>query len=308
MAADTTRTTAPAGATTTSTHASPASTTASAAPATAPGAADPGVATGLPVLRWVLRQQRRALIGWAVAMAAVSAIYVSFYPLMGDSGELEALIEGLPEAMVVAMGYDAIGTAAGYLESTVYGLLAPILLLVFAVAFGARLIAGEEEAGQLELEAAAPIGRVRVLLERYAALVLSAALLAVVTGVTSAVLVLALDMDVALGGVAAASVGLALLVVALGTVTFAVGAATGRRAWALGVGSGLAVVSFMANALGPMLDNGAWLEQASPFWWYLGNDPLVEGLGLAGSLGLLALTAVALAAAVVAYDRRDLGV
>jgi ABC-2 type transport system permease protein len=304
MAADTTRTAArDARATSVPDGAS------SGAPsADAPATGTAGVATGVPVLRWVLRQQRRALLGWSLAMAAVSAIYVSFYPLMGDSGELEALIEGLPEGLVVAMGYDRIGSAAGYLESTVYGLLAPILLLVFVVAFGARLIAGEEEAGQLELEAAAPIGRIRALLERYAALVLAVALLAIVTGATSAVLVLSLDMDVALTGVAAASVGLALLVVALGTVAFAVGAATGRRSWALGIGAGLAVASFMANALGPMLENGDWLERASPFWWYLGNDPLVEGLGLAGSLALLALTGVALGAAVIAYDRRDLGV
>ncbi len=306
MAADTTRTAArdasaapgPAGAS----SGAPSTDVPSAATGTA------GVASGLPVLRWVLRQQRRALLGWSLALAAVSAIYVSFYPLMGDSGELEALIEGLPEAMVIAMGYDAIGSAAGYLESTVYGLLAPILLLVFAVALGARLIAGEEEAGQLELEAAAPIGRIRALLERYAALVVAVVLLAVVTGVTSAALVVALDMDVALAGGAAATVGLAQLVVALGTVAFAVGAATGRRAWALGIGAGLAVASFMANALGPMLENGDWLEQASPFWWYLGNDPLVEGLGLAGSLALLTLTALALGVAVAAYDRRDLGV
>ncbi len=277
-------------------------------PATSPSPQHAGTANGVPVLRWVLREQRRALIGWAVAMAAVSAIYVSFYPLMGDSGELEALIEGLPEGLVVAMGYDAIGTAAGYLESTVYALLGPILLLVFAVATGARLVAGAEETGELELESAAPIGRGRVLMERYAALVVSIVLLATVTGLVSALLVATLDMDVAFGPLAGATVGLALLVLAHGTVAFAVGAATGRRAWALGVGAGFAVAAFMANALGPMLEDGAWLEQASTFWWYLGNDPLVEGLGLAGSLALLVVTGVALVLAVVAYDRRDLGV
>ncbi|MFP4148985.1 MAG: ABC transporter permease subunit [Nitriliruptoraceae bacterium] len=299
MAADRTHTADPAAATTTSVPA---------ASSPAPRGGAPGTATGWPVLRWVLRQQRRTLLGWAVAMAAVSAIYVSLYPLIGDSGELEALIEGLPEGLVIAMGYDRIGSAAGYLESTVYALLGPILLLVFAVATGARLIADAEEAGELELESAAPISRVRVLLERYTALAVSIALLAAVTGLVSALLVTTLDMDVALGPLSGATVGLALLVLAHGTVAFAVGAATGRRAWALGVGAGFAVAAFMANALGPMLEDGAWLERASTFWWYLGNDPLVEGLALAGSLALLALTGVALALAVVVYDRRDLGV
>lgn len=263
---------------------------------------------GLPVLRWVLRQQRRALVGWALAMAGVSAIYVSFYPLMGDTGELQALIDGMPEALVVAMGYDAIGTPAGYLESTIYGLLAPILLLVFAVALGARLVGGEEEAGLLELEASAPVSRARAVLERYLALLAGVVWLAAVTGVTTAALVVTLDMDVALSGIAAATVGLGLLVLAFGTVTFAVGAATGRRGIALGIGAGVATASFVANGLAPMLEDGAWLERLTPFAWYLGSDPLVEGLGLAGSLALFGLTVVALGLALVAYERRDLGV
>ncbi|MFO7779596.1 MAG: ABC transporter permease subunit [Nitriliruptoraceae bacterium] len=265
-------------------------------------------AGALPVLRWVLRVHRRALIGWGVALGLVTALYVSFWPAMGDTQEMQALIDSMPEALVTAMGYDAISSPAGYLESTVYALLAPILMLVFALAFGARLIAGDEESGAMELEATGPVGRRRVLLERYAALVLGVVWLGALTGVVALTLARALGMDIGTGPLLGATVGLGLLVLALGSVAFAVGAATGRRALALTVGATVAVFGYMADALAPLLDDGAWLERLSPFFWYLGNDPLNEGLGVAGALALAALTLVSLGVAVLAYDRRDLGV
>jgi ABC-2 type transport system permease protein len=75
----------------------------------------------------VLRHLRRSLTLWAIAVAAVAAMYISFYPSIGGT-DVEELIENLPEALVTALRYDAIATAAGYLTSTVYGLLGPILL------------------------------------------------------------------------------------------------------------------------------------------------------------------------------------
>lgn len=261
-----------------------------------------------PVLRWVLRVQRRALLGWGVALGLVTALYVSFWPAMGDTAEMQALVDSMPEALVTAMGYDAIGSPAGYLESTVYALLGPILMLVFALGLGARLIAGDEEVGALELEATGPVGRLRLLMERYTALVLGVVWLGTVTGVVSITLAGALGMDIGTGPVIGATIGLVLLVLALGSVTFAVGAATGRRALALAVGATVAVLGYVADALAPLLDDGAWLERLSPFSWYLGNDPLNEGLGLAGAAALAALALVSLGAAVLAYDRRDLGV
>jgi ABC-2 type transport system permease protein len=262
---------------------------------------------GFPVLRWVLIQQRRSLLGWAIAMAAITAIYVSFWPAMGGGEELQALIDGLPEGLVSALGYDGLGSAAGYLESTVFGLLGPVLLLVFVIGAGARTVAGLEEEGALELESSAPVSRRRVLSERMLALGVGVVVLCLVAGVVSAGLVLALDMDVALSGIAATTLGLALLVSAHGAVSLGVGAATGRRSLALGAGAGLAVAGYMANAIGAMLDDGEWLRALSPFHWYLGSEPLVNGVA-GGFLGLAALTVVAAGLGLWRYERRDLGV
>lgn len=291
-------------ATSTSTDAAP-------TPAATPsGGGDPSQqrAGGGAVLRWVLRQHRRALIGWTVAVAAVCGIYVSFWPAMGDAGELEALVEGMPEGVVAALGYDGIGTPAGYLESTIFGLLGPILLLVFGLTFAAKLVAGEEEDGTLELELSSPIARGSVFLQRYLTVVLALLWLCLVFVAVTLGLVAALDMEVGTPEILATTLGMFLLVLALSSVSFAAGAASGRKAIALAVGAGLAVVSYIANALAPLLDDGRWLEAISPFAWYLASEPLVEGLSVPGALGLVALAVVPIGLAIVRFDRRDLGV
>lgn len=266
-------------------------------------AADMSVA--LPVTRGVLHTQRRSLVLWSIAVAAVSAIYVSFYPAMGGGGEMQAMIDSMPDSMVTALGYDQIGTPGGYLSSTVYGILGPILLLVFAIGTGARLIAGNEEDGSLELELTAPVSRRQVFVERLVTLAVDVVLLVAVLTLVTIALVTALDMDVAADRILAGSTGLLLLVLGFGTLALAVGAATGRRGIALGTAAGLAVVSFMLDAIGPTVEMD-WMTAISPFSWYLGDNPLVDGFDPGG---LAALAVIPVASAVAGwwrFERRDL--
>ncbi len=263
-------------------------------------AADP-----LPISRWILRGGRRSVLLWAVAIVAVSAMYLAFYPSMANE-DMESLIAGLPDALRSGMGWDAIATGAGYLNSTVYALLAPALLLVFGISRGAALVAGEEEAGTLELESASPVSRTSVALQRFGALAVQLALLTLALGASTLVLAPAFDMGIDPGGIVAATAGLWLLVLAMSAIAFGVGSATGSRATALGAGAGVAVASYIANAIAPSVAGAGWLEQATPFGWYLAGEPLVAGFDVAGSALLVGLTVVAVGLGLVGYDRRDL--
>jgi ABC-2 type transport system permease protein len=256
-----------------------------------------------PTVARVLRDHRRAFVTWLVALTAITAFYMAFWPMMG--AEMLAAIEGMPEGLMTAMGYDRIGTAAGYLEAVVYGLLGPILLLVYGIGLGVRLTAGQEEDGTLELDLTAPVARGRLYGERLAAVWLL--LLGLIVGVTLAVFVSdpLFDLGLDLGHVVAASVGLFLLVGGFATLGFAVGAATGRRSIALGAVAGLAVVGYVfrgvANAAG--VDALAVL---SPFSWFLAPDPLGNGFDLASTLKLAAISLVAAPIGLWRFRRRDL--
>lgn len=262
------------------------------------------VADTLPITLRTLRDQRRALLLWGIAVAAISGMYIALYPTMGATGEMEALIENMPEAMVTAFGYDQIGTAGGWMTSTVYGLIGPVLLLVFAVGNGARL-AGQEEDGSLELELTAPVERQRLLAERLAALVIGIAVLVGVVAAVTFALNAAQDQGVPAVNVWAGVAGLFLLVVGFATLALAAGAITGRRSIALAVGGGVAVVAFVFDALGPTVE-ADWMTAVSPFSWYLGENPLLDGFDVGGLLLLAVVPVVAATAAFVVFSRRDL--
>ena len=115
----------------------------------------------------VLRDHGRATLLWTASLGAITVFYLAFWPSMGE--EMRAAIDGMPAGLIAALGYDRIGTAAGYLAAVVYGLLAPGTLLVFGIALAGRSIAGQEEDGTLELEFASPRSRGAVYWQRYAA-------------------------------------------------------------------------------------------------------------------------------------------
>ena len=258
----------------------------------------------LPIFAESMRQQRRSLLLWSLALGAISAMYLSFYPTMGGDA-MDELLADLPDEMVTALGYDTIGTAGGWVTSTVYGLLGPVLLLIFAITTGARLIAGEEESGELELEASAPVSRSRVLAERVAVLAVSVVALVAAVTLVCWVLIVALDMDVPFDRLLAGSAGLLLLALGFGFVALAVGAALGRRGPALGVAAVIAVLAFVFDALGPVVEL-QWMSEVSPFYWFLGNDPLIRGFDWPGLAKLVVVPLVAIAVAAASFPRRDL--
>jgi ABC-2 type transport system permease protein len=259
----------------------------------------------LAVFTDLLKDQRASLLKWSVALAAISAMYIGLYPSMGANADMQAMIAELPEAMITAFGYDQIGTPGGWMSSTVYGLIAPVLLLVYGIATGGRLIAGEEEAGTLELELTSPVSRSALLVQRLAVLWVGLTILVLVVAAVSVGLKMGLDLDVGMDRIAAGVVGLWLLVLGFASVAYAVGAATGRRGLALGIAAGLAVAAFVFNAIGPTIEAG-WMTAVSPFAWYLDGRPLIDGFDIQGLVLLAIIPIVFALLAVVRFDRRDL--
>lgn len=269
-------------------------------PADARRAAPAGV-----VLRGVLHGRRRTVVLWSVATAGVAAMYTAFYPGIGGA-KMAVMMEAMPPEMIEALGMEDLASAAGYVSSTVFALLGAILVLVCAIGLGARLVAGEEEEGTLELELTAPVPRGTAFAERLAALWL--VVLAVVAAVVAVLLLLSLALDLDLSTVNLLAAGLHLWVFGgtLGTVALAVGAVTGRRAVALGVAAGIAVLSYVVAYLAPLVEGASALEQLSPYHWYIGGEPLQQGVDAAGLGMLLALAGVAALAGWAAFRRRDL--
>jgi ABC-2 type transport system permease protein len=176
-----------------------------------------------------LRDQRRPLGWWSLGLVAVIAIYMLPYRAYLDAGVLNI---NTNSALYQALGYDT--TPAGYLQGTLFALLGPLLLVMMAVTVGARAIAGDEEAGTLDLLLAHPVSRTRLLLERFGALAAAVTWLGLIVWAGTVAAVAAADMGIAAGRVAATSLGLVLLALGFGTVALAISARSGRRGLTLG--------------------------------------------------------------------------
>ena len=195
------------------------------------------------VLGKSLWDQRRLLVAWATGVAAVTAIYASFYPSARQSAAQS--VRNLPPAFRQAFNVTQMSSPAGYLEATVFNFIVPLLVLLFVAVVGARAIAGDEEAGTLDLLLAHPVSRAQVIGQRFGALVVSTA--AVGAAVLIALLVVAGpgELDIPAANLAAMSLHLVLLGVCFGALALAIGAATGRRALVYG---GTAAAGLLASS------------------------------------------------------------
>jgi len=254
-----------------------------------------------------LWDQRWSLLAWALGIAAVAALYAAFYPSVRQSG-IAASYQSLSPTLKRALGVTELTSPVGYLESSVFGLLVPLLVILFAATAGTRAIAGDEEAGTLDLLLAQPVSRVRVVLQRFAAL--AVATLAIGVVVLFALLAVAgpAGLTVAAGNLAAMALHLVALGVLFGALALALGAALGRRGPVYAATAAVAVLTYVANTLAPQVGGLAWAQKLSPFYYYAGGEPLRRGVQLGDVSVLLTMTAALVAIGAVAFDRRDVAV
>lgn len=255
-----------------------------------------------------LRERWRSTFGWGLGLVLMALLQLAVYPSVAkSSASMQEFVNQWPEAFRQAFGLDAYATGAGFLNAEMYSMMIPLVLIAVAVSGAAAATAGEEERGTADLLLSLPISRGRVLTAKILATTLSASLVAVVTYTFLAVGTELVDLEVGLANLAAGTVMALLLGLFFGAVALLVAAATGKRAVALGAAVGLALTSFLINALAPMAD---WLEpwqRVSPFEWALGANPLVNGLDTPMALLLLAASVLLAVASAIIYHRRDIG-
>ena len=109
-----------------------------------------------------LTDHRRALAGWCVGVVLYVVLIAAIFPSIRDSPELSDLLDNYPEALKSLLGLTGavdITRGAGFVDTELFSLMLPLLAIVLAIGSGARTIAGEEDAGRLELVLSYPVSR-----------------------------------------------------------------------------------------------------------------------------------------------------
>jgi ABC-2 type transport system permease protein len=245
----------------------------------------------VPMLAWGIGLAVLMAAGFATATPAVVTAFISFSHIISFLGD--------PYAMNTPQGY----ITFRYLETTV-----PLLLSLWPILAGARLVRGEEERGTMDVLLATSQSRTRLLLEKVGALFLALLVIAVLfaLGVVGGEAGLHVHIDF----VSALLAGLNLsgLAFFFGMVALLISQLTASRRAAAGWASGLLVLFLLLDMTGREV-SGSWLPYLSPFYYYNLNRPLLPGFPdqpLAALL-LLGLSVLCIVGSIVLFARRDIG-
>ena len=256
------------------------------------------------VYRRTLRDQRRALAGWGGAVTLLVLLMAALWPSVHDIFDAQ-LLQAYPEPFQRLFDLEAMATGAGFLNAELFGIILPGMFIAYGVGRGARLIAGEEQDGVLEVIVVTPVSRTRLLLEKAAALATGViglgAVLLVVTVAGSVVM----DMAIPVGHAVVGVMAMVLIGVQHGWLALAVGAATGRRSFAVVTAVAVAVAGYALHVVGALVDTLAPWQPLSPFTQAIDTGP-VSGTVPVGFAWLALTAGVFLAAAVPLFSRRDL--
>lgn len=252
-----------------------------------------------------LRDQRHGLVGWSIGIVLLVVTESLIWPSFSDMPDVEQLFEQYPEPMKKIFDIEAMTSGLGFLNVELFSLMLPALFLIYAIARGARLVAGEEEAGTLDVLLVTPQSSARVVLEKALALVTCVAVLGVGLFAVTMICSVTIGMGIGVVDTLAGTLAMVLLGAEFGLLAVAVGAATGRRSLAVGVPGALAVAAYVLYVAGLLLTEVDPWQRLSPFHQAVVSGPL--GGGFPPSFLWLVLGSVVVTlAALPLLDRRDI--
>src|SRR5207302_6489142 len=180
---------------------------------------------------------------------------------------------------------------------------------------GARLICGEEERGSLDALLSTPRSRLRVLLEKIAALLTALVLISLLIFAGGVAGEVRAHTAVDVTGMLLAVLNLGILALLFSMLTLFLSQGLGSRAAAGWTGLFLAL-SYVLDGTGHIIDHTMWvqwLQRLSPFLYYHASKPLLpfytptHGFNPGACLLLLALSIAVAVASLPLFVRRDIG-
>lgn len=252
-----------------------------------------------------LRDQRRGLAGWGVGITVLVLLQSAVWPTVRGMTEMRELLTTAPEALRKLFDLEIDLSGTGYLNAQLFAFMMPLLFMAYAIGHGAKAIAGEEQAGTLEVLLVTPVTPARLALQQAAALATAVAVLGAILFGAMMVFSPIFGLGVSAGAAASGALAMVLLGIEFGWLALAIGAATGHRGTAIGTSAILAVGAYALHALGALVESVQPWQIWSPIHQAIAAGPLGAGLPL-NFAWMATGGALALLAALPVFHRRDI--
>ncbi len=259
------------------------------------------------LLGHVLSLQARSVAIWGAVFGLFGVMMVSIFPAIADGPGLEQMTDALPQGMMEAVGVGdiaSLGTITGFLDAEIFGLVLPLALPFFAILAAAGAIAGAEESGTIDVLMGNPLPRWQLVAAYFASTAIALAGILAIFGLFLWGSALFIDAELAFGTVAEGVFGAWPLALFFGGLAMLASAVFHRRMLAVGVAGGVLFVMYFLNVVSGLVEELEFLEYFSAIYYY--GAPLVEGIDWANFAILTGAAIVLAAAAVFAFQKRDI--
>ncbi len=202
----------------------------------------------------------------------------------------------------------AVGTPSGFVTFR-YGFFFALVLSIFAVLIGGRLLRGEETRGSIDLLLARPQPRGRIFAEKVLATALSLLILGLAFAIGAIIGQYVLHLSISYGGALLAGFDLSLLLFFYAMLALLISQYTATSGSAAGLAGGVYALAFILNGTGRVYHSAAWVRRLSPNYYFDQSKPLIASYGTnwAALIFLLALGLLLLGLSTTIFLRRDVG-
>jgi ABC-2 type transport system permease protein len=250
---------------------------------------------------------RYAILGWSIGLIGLSFYLMYFYPYIRKSTAIFEALEHMPPIIKNLIGENIkLGTPAGFFSIQPFSMMAPLLFIIFGITKGGDTIAGEMEKGTLDLLLANPLPRWRLVVDKFAATGVSLLVLAIIfwIGMVSGSLIF--NIKISALRLAEAIISCFMLGMVFLSLTLALGCFSLRKKMSYGLVSGFAVIAYLINAYAPMVSKLKPYRIFSPFYYYNGASPLINGLDIVHLLVLVGLCLLFFLLSLYIFDRKNI--
>src|SRR5438128_2721888 len=254
-----------------------------------------------------LRGFRVPILGWGLGLVVLMAVVLAAIPTVLGTPAARAAVVALGPSFAWFAEPIKIDTAGGY-ATWKYGLTI-LVVTIWPILAQSAMLRGEEDRGSMDILLSLPRTRIRVVLEKVAAMWTALLLMALLIGLLAFAGGTKVSAGISLGDAILFGINIALISGVFGAIALLVSQFTQERRTAAGVTAGILLVFIVLDMVHRVVANADWLSRLSPVYYFNLSKPLVAGYGAnAGAMVVLvAISIVLTGAAVWLFPRRDIG-
>jgi ABC-2 type transport system permease protein len=254
-----------------------------------------------------LRDYRIGILGWGIGMGLVVVSPMASVAALVTTPQARQQLASI--AATFAWNADAIAvtTIGGYATFKI-GIFI-FLITVWPILAGSRMLRGEEERGSLDVLLSVPRPRLRVALEKLAAMWTALLAMGLLIGLVAFGGGKTFGADFGLGDALLFGLDLALIGAVFGGLSLLISQFTQERGPAAGATAGLLLIFIVLDMVHRVAPSGEWISRLSPIYYYNLSKALVPSYGVnPGAMLLLAVLGIGLGGGTAyLFVHRDVG-